>query len=746
MSSTAQQSDEWGSLELVSAPLIEAGELVTVHLRYIAGTAGLAPGGTVSITTTSDSDWAPPQLADPAADGFLKAAPPPDCAVSVHTPDHKSIVVTLQSGKLQSGDAIDIVLGDRSGGGLGLRAQTFYEPRRYFHCEVDPTGSGKHGTARSAVLQIAGGNADSLSAIAPSDIEVGSSFALLLKAEDRWGNPAEQYRGTVTVSAPGLILPDGNDLEFDEDDAGVRRIDDAVFTEAGATRIDLEDAANGLTASSNQIQIARELPALKLYWGDPHSGQIADASKIGDYFRYAKEVSALDFAGYQRNDSAHSTDDYHHQQSEEKVFHEPGRFVPLPGFEWSGNLAAGGHHNVYFGRFDLPMKRWNGAERLGRPDETDLPHVRDLHNYYRGTDTVITPHVGGQHADLQFHDPSLEPAVEVTSTHGSFEWILRESIERGYEMGFVGGNDCHTGRPGDDRPGHQERRYSKGGLTGVYADELTLKGILNAIKAKRVYATTGARIRAMVTVDGHFIGEKFSCGNSCEIKVSVEGTAPLERIEVYRGLELLHTEHLTGPPTGSRIRVLWNGASRMSSYSGISWDGHIDAGTGEFGDVSPVRFDSPRSGFERTGKSQLAVEGWACGYPSGVVADLTGKSGAAISPDTEITVVLNSRLVIGETFGRHGEVGPRKMALARGDSVRISATLGQLANRPATIDMGHLNRGVTLELAPEAATDRAEFTVTDDDVQPGVNPYWVKVVQQDMEMAWISPVFADYLG
>ncbi len=366
MSSTAQQSDEWGSLELVSAPLIEAGELVTVHLRYIAGTAGLAPGGTVSITTTSDSDWAPPQLADPAADGFLKAAPPPDCAVSVHTPDHKSIVVTLQSGKLQSGDAIDIVLGDRSGGGLGLRAQTFYEPRRYFHCEVDPTGSGKHGTARSAVLQIAGGNADSLSAIAPSDIEVGSSFALLLKAEDRWGNPAEQYRGTVTVSAPGLILPDGNDLEFDEDDAGVRRIDDAVFTEAGATRIDLEDAANGLTASSNQIQIARELPALKLYWGDPHSGQIFDASKIGDYFRYAKDVSALDFAGYQRNDSAHSTDDYHHQQSEEKVFHEPGRFVPLPGFEWSGNLAAGGHHNVYFGRFDLPMKRWNGAERLGR--------------------------------------------------------------------------------------------------------------------------------------------------------------------------------------------------------------------------------------------------------------------------------------------------------------------------------------------------------------------------------------------
>ncbi|MCI0834313.1 MAG: DUF3604 domain-containing protein [Chloroflexi bacterium] len=746
MSTSDQQAGKWGSLELVSAPQVEAGELASIHLRFVAGGAGLFPGGTVSIDTNSDSDWAPPQLGDASADGYLKVTPPAGRAVSVHTPDHKSIVITLQSGELKSGESIDIVLGDRSGGGGGLRAQTFYEPRRNFLCEVDPTGDGTHGSAEMAVLRIAGGNAESLSAIAPSDIEVGSSFALLLKAEDRWGNPAERYRGTVEVSAPGLILPDGNSLAFDEDDAGVRRIDGAVFTEAGATRIDLEDAQNGLSASSNQVRITQELPALKLFWGDPHSGQIADASKIGDYFTYAKEVSGLDFAGYQRNDSAHSTDDYDVQQVQEKAFHEPGRFVPLPGFEWSGNLAAGGHHNVYFSRFDLPMKRWNGADRLGRPGETDLPHVRDLYNYYRGTDTVITPHVGGQHADLQFHDPTLEPAVEVTSTHGSFEWILRESIERGYEMGFVGGNDCHTGRPGDDRPGHQERRYSKGGLTGVYADELTLKGILSAIKAKRVYATTGARIRAAVTVDGHFIGEKFSCSNStCEIRVSVEGTAPLERIEVYRGLELVHTEHLAGPPTGSRIRVLWDGASRMSSYSGISWDGYIDVGDGEIGDVSPVRFDSPRSRYERAGVSRIDVAGWACGYPSGVVVDLTDKSGSKIKPDIEITVVLDSQLIIGETFGLHGEVGPRRMALAPGDSVRVSATLEQLADRAARVELGHLNRSVTLELAPEPATDRADFTVIDDGVLPGVNPYWVKVVQQDMEMAWISPVFADYM-
>jgi hypothetical protein len=706
---------EFGFIELVSGGRVEAGEPAVVVMRYVAGGAGLAAGGSILIDTESDSDWGRPQVVDSSSDDYLKVTPPDGCAVSVHTPDHRSLVVTVQSGQVSAGESVTISLG----AGDGLRTQTFYETQHYFQCRIDPTGDGVSTAIDSVIVEVTGGQAESLSAIAPSDIEIGSSFALLLKAEDRWGNPAERYRGSVEVSAPGLILPDGDQFAFGESDGGVRRIEGAVFTESGATRISIEDVENDLSATSNQIRIAQDLPMLKLFWGDPHSGQVADASKIGNYFTYAHEISGLDFAGYQRNDSAHSTDAYEIQQVEEKKFHQPGRFVPLPGFEWSGDLAAGGHHNVYFGRYDLPMKRWRGASRLGRPGESDLPHVRDLHNFYRGTDTVITPHVGGQHADLQWHDATLEPAVEVTSTHGSFEWILRESLERGYQMGFVGGNDCHTGRPGDDRPGHQLRRYSKGGLTGVYAEDLTLKGVLDAIKAKRIYATTGARIRADVTVDGHLIGEKYSCGETCEIRVDVEGTAPLERVEVYRGLELIHTEQFGSAATGSRVRVLWDGASRMSSYSGIIWDGYLETAGGSIGDVSTIRFDSPRSRFDRESSSRLGLNGWACGYPSGVIADV------AVDADSEITLVLNSQLIIGEKFGLHGEVAPRRMATSEADSVRITTSLAQLAERAVRVDLGHLNRSVSVELAPEPGVDRASFAVTDDGVEPGVKPYWV---------------------
>ena len=47
--------------------------------------------------------------------------------------------------------------------------------------------------------------------------------------------------------------------------------------------------------------------------------------------------------------------------------------------------------------------------------------------------------VGGEHSDLAHHDPTPEPAVEATSTHGSFEWFLHR-----HRLGFVGGSDSHT--------------------------------------------------------------------------------------------------------------------------------------------------------------------------------------------------------------------------------------------------------------------------------------------------------------
>ena len=43
------------------------------------------------------------------------------------------------------------------------------------------------------------------------------------------------------------------------------------------------------------------------------------------------------------------------------AFDAPGRFVTLPGYEWSGNTTLGGDRNVFFTTEGRPMRRSSRA-------------------------------------------------------------------------------------------------------------------------------------------------------------------------------------------------------------------------------------------------------------------------------------------------------------------------------------------------------------------------------------------------
>jgi hypothetical protein len=220
--------------------------------------------------------------------------------------------------------------------------------------------------------------------------------------------------------------------------------------------------------------------------------------------------------------------------------------------------------------------------------------------------------------------------------------------------------------------------------------------------------------------------------------VAVSGTAPLERVEVYRGLDLVYQHALGLRPARSRIRVLCEGASRKSSYSGVVWDGWVRARRGSLAGVGTIRFDSPRSQVSSASAGSLCWHAWSCGYPSGVAFDLEGGA------DARIEVLVSSSLITGARFGGHGEVVPQRMSFAPADRVRIETALGDLAKGPRIVDLGILGRKITVGLAPESGPEQVECSFQDPSPLPGINPYWVKVVQSDMEMAWTSPVFVDY--
>ena len=194
-----------GSARMVQSEPVVAGEFGTWQLVYTVGSAGLATGGAVRIVTDSDTDWGWPQVDDPSGPEYMTATRPPDAEVALLIPEHITVVVINTGRALAQGETVTITYGDRSGGGPGSRSQTFLEAQRYFWFEVDATGSGSFGyLPERPELSVIGGDADKLIVVAPSMAVAGEEFSVSVKAEDRWGNPAVAYRGTVSLSAAGI--------------------------------------------------------------------------------------------------------------------------------------------------------------------------------------------------------------------------------------------------------------------------------------------------------------------------------------------------------------------------------------------------------------------------------------------------------------------------------------------------------------------------------------------------------------
>ncbi|MDA8218699.1 MAG: hypothetical protein M0Z94_13900, partial [Dehalococcoidales bacterium] len=282
----------------------------------------------------------------------------------------------------------------------------------------------------------------------------------------------------------------------------------------------------------------------------------------------------------------------------------------------------------------------------------------------------------------------------------------------------------------------------KGGLTAVYAEDLSINGILNGIMAKRCYATTGARMLLHLEGEGRPMGGTYRTHDKPRITARVVGTASLEVVELYRGLEKVYEHDLGLRPSPRRVRITWDGASRETSYSGIIWDGGLRVGNGSIAAVERIRFDSPRSYVADVGPSGLTWHAVTCGYQSGVVLDLEGDA------DTDLVLSLACALVARPAFAGKGGRTPKRTAYAPAERLTFRCRLGDLAEGPKELEIGALNRRVVLSLVPDKGTGAREVAFTHVDAEPaaGINPYWLRVVQSDMEMAWSSPVFVGYLG
>jgi hypothetical protein len=128
-----------------------------------------------------------------------------------------------------------------------------------------------------------------------------------------------------------------------------------------------------------------------------------------------------------------------------------------------------------------------------------------------------------RYADLKYaHDGRLERAVEVHSTWGTFEWILHDAFEKGYRVGVVCHSDDHKGRPGATRPGASSFRRDRW-PTCYFMPDLTRDALFEALRQRRHYGTSGARISSICTLrltNPSSVREDHSSGRALKFRFS----------------------------------------------------------------------------------------------------------------------------------------------------------------------------------------------------------------------------------
>ncbi|MEX2643080.1 MAG: hypothetical protein WD270_06480, partial [Acetobacterales bacterium] len=331
------------------------------------------------------------------------------------------------------------------------------------------------------------------------------------------------------------------------------------------------------------------------------------------------------------------------------------------------------------------------------------------------------------------HDPDLEYSVEIHSSWGTFEWVIRKAFSLGYRMGIVCNSDGHKGRPGASYPGPGSFG-AIGGLTCFLLPSLDRQAVFDAMRARRHYGTTGTRLFLDVRLRLDGGGERFSRNpvlpgatteavgealmgdivrtddGEATLMVDVVGSAPLERVEIRNGLETVAVERPYGDgDLGSRIRVLWEGAEYEGRGRMTTWDGWAEVEGNKVRDARPVNFLNPEKVLTREG-NRLAWRSNTTGNFAGFDLMLADPNAGSLRIETpHVSEIL-----------------------------RIADT----GREDIVFDAGGLDRRVRVFRLPDVNDNHAMRLERRVALRPGRdNPFYIAITQEDGHRAWSSPIY-----
>jgi hypothetical protein len=241
-------------------------------------------------------------------------------------------------------------------------------------------------------------------------------------------------------------------------------------------------------------------------------------------------------------------------------YNEDGLFVAIPSAEWTLSPGKGydtipegvGHRNVIFSskkEAEKFVRNVNEIYSEFSPESNTAPKLWQLIRE-KNIDCVAIPHHVTDEVhpcDWSVRDEEIEPVVELFQCRGNAEYrgCPRENNldrhqtthrdeafvdyalrEKGYQIGFIGSG---------------EHNSMGVGLAALWVKEVSREGILEALRARRCFGTTGDKIFVDVKVNNAIMGEVAEAKDFPIIEINTRGQKEIEKIDLLRNSRVVKT-------------------------------------------------------------------------------------------------------------------------------------------------------------------------------------------------------------
>ena len=547
----AMSANANGRFQVVAEGPLRVAETVPLALRYTAPAGGFQTGGNLWVFYDIRQFGARKHAYE--SDGGIRVAGPAGTVweaeallgggtvrtFDIHPPAPEflhAVRVTLIGGALQAGEGIEVELRTAPEG--FVLPQNAIDAFRFWLVE-DPAGSltlyhperdkYHYFLPRAAELSVLASNALTIREAEPAALQVTAPSYVSGQAHtrvvvtDRFGNPIRDAAGAVALSA-GSVETTASLNSFSAECA--------IAVEGPVAGIAAE--YDGIQAVSNPVRVDADTEPFTLYWGDPH-GMLFNQRPIVEHFAWGKDVNALDFAGGQLFSYSICISEIWEELQEAWARYDlPGEFVALPSAEFATG-PDGSHRHGFFpspeGQPPVFCEDRPGANdpKLHARYHPDTVYCRDYQEFYREMKRRGAVIHGHHHTHFYVQEHLAEIYQKQQTDGVTEEEKINQFLMRGAKLGIVSGSDTHDNRPAN--PYKEPGPSGPAGLTGVWAERLDRPALFEALRNRRCYATTGARIIVDFRVNGAWVGATVRA-DRFSFTADVVGTADIEQIDL----------------------------------------------------------------------------------------------------------------------------------------------------------------------------------------------------------------------